>query len=372
MASNEFVGRLIAATDGTLDEIAAGLREFDPAEVAVAVLGEVLARAPQFDGPAEPFVVQFELGANSYLVTLNEGKIEPGRLDEPWLVIRQDLAELVQAVFGPSCDHVTRDVFFKEEPGPTTWQQDDPWLGPRAEATKAAHQVLKACSVYHADLDTLAVRFDTDKWGGHWYTPHYQRHFAAYQAKRVTVLEIGIGGYDLPDVGGGSLLMWKHFFRRGLVYGLDIYDKTGLDQPRLQTIKGDQNDPVFLEQLGQSIGPIDIVVDDGSHLTEHVVTSFNALFPHVRPGGLYVIEDLQTSYWPGYGAGESMGLLKTLLDGLHHQEQVHPVTPGHTDLNIDSITFHHNIAFIHKGRNSEPGAPSWISRTGEAVQSWTP
>jgi hypothetical protein len=147
-------------------------------------------------------------------------------------------------------------------------------------------------------------------------------------------------------------------------------------------VKGDQNDPEFMASLGERIGPIDIVIDDGSHVNEHVITSFDALFGHVRPGGLYVIEDLQSSYWPGWGGssgdtagpGTSIGFLKTLLDGLHHQEQVHPEprTPSATDLEIDSITFHHNIAFIHKGRNTEPGAPSWISRTDDVVKRWTP
>ena len=54
----------------------------------------------------------------------------------------------------------------------------------------------------------------------------------------VKVLEIGIGGYDAPDAGGESLRMWKHYFRRGLIYGMDIYPKPGVAQSRVSCHTG--------------------------------------------------------------------------------------------------------------------------------------
>jgi len=117
-------------------------------------------------------------------------------------------------------------------------------------------------------------------------------------------------------------------FRRSLVYGMGIFPKPGVERPRLRAVQGDQNDSGLLNKIGRQPGPFDIIIDDGSHVNEHVKTSFRSLFPYVRPGGLYVVEDLQTAYWPGYGGNDtdlvtadtSMGMLKALVDGLNYTE----------------------------------------------------
>ncbi len=383
-----FVERLLSLADGSEDETAARLAGEDPDRTAATVLAEVVSRTKLFDGPAEAAVVQFDLRVGDtrlgYLVSLAEGggKVEQGWLDDPWVLIRQDLADLVRAVFGPAgARHgSTREVLLKDEPGPASWTIDDPWTAQREAATRTAYQIVRACSGYSGDLDGLAVRFGSDKWGGHWYTPHYQRHFGPLRDQRLKILEIGIGGYHLPDAGGASLAMWKHYFRRGLVYGLDIFDKSGLAEPRLRPVKGSQSDAAFLDSLAREIGPLDIVVDDGSHLSSDILGSFTALFPHLRPGGIYVIEDLQTSYWPGWegdsdelnNPATAMGFVKTLVDGLNHAERVHaePYEPSATDRTITGIHLYHNIAFIEKGRNTEQAAPSWISRTTNPAQTW--
>ncbi len=48
--------------------------------------------------------------------------------------------------------------------------------------------------------------------------------------------------------------------------------------------------------LDKLAGPIDILIDDGGHEMHQQITSFNYLFPHMRVGGLYFLEDLETSY----------------------------------------------------------------------------
>lgn len=255
-------------------------------------------------------------------------------------------------------------------------EHPDPALVPalvqeRQKVVRASHALL-AGTRQDPCLDDLAVQFGSDKWGGlHWYTPHYHRHFEPLREEPVRLLEIGIGGYDDRVSGGGSLRMWQRYFRRGLIYGLDIFDKhvTG---PRIRTIQGDQNDPEFLAELAGEIGPLDVVIDDGSHVSEHVLTSFRALFPHLRAGGLYVVEDLQTSYWPSYrgddrdlnSAGTSMGFLKSLADGLNHKEYDHGAgyVPSYTDSHVVSVTFYHNIAFVTKGDNNECG-PARVPRS---------
>jgi MycE methyltransferase N-terminal len=246
---------------------------------------------------------------------------------------------------------------------------------------RANEAVMSAFSATRPDLGELAVRYESDKWGGlHWFTPHYDRHFRDLRNEVVRVLEIGIGGYS-GSWGGGSLKMWKRYFPRGLIYGLDVFDKSDLDEPRITTLRGDQNDSDQLVVLAERYGPFDIVIDDGGHVNEHVLTSFRTLLPHVRPGGFYVIEDLWTTYCPGYGGAEnsvsppttSVGLLKSLLDGLQYEE--HPpggAEPGYSDTHVVGVHTYHNIAFIEKGRNEEGRIPAWVPRSYETLMYGSP
>ena len=212
-------------------------------------------------------------------------------------------------------------------------------------------------------LERLARKHGTDKQGDHSYVQHYARHLQPFRRRPIRLLEIGIGGYQEPTAGGPSLRMWKDYFPLGTIVGLDIVDKSALAQDRIHIEVGSQDDPAVIERLARSYGGFDIVIDDGSHVNAHVLRSFELLFPAVTTGGLYVIEDLQTSYWPGLGgsstdlnrAGTSIAFLKSLLDNLHQAEIVRPgYTPSYLDLNVFGLHVYHNIAFIQKGDNSEP------------------
>jgi hypothetical protein len=213
-----------------------------------------------------------------------------------------------------------------------------------------------------SDLTALATLHGTDKWGSHWYAQHYQRHFQPLRRKPINLLEIGVGGYDDPQAGGESLRMWKQFFPRAQIYGIDIHDKSPHEEDRITIFQGSQCDGDFLRQVVQRIGRVDIIIDDGSHINEHVIASFEALFPLLADDGIYAIEDIQTSYWPGdYGGSEdlcfpstSMNRLKRLIDGLNYEEFVDPqYRPSYFDRHVVSTHFYHNLAFIYKGLNVE-------------------
>ena len=74
-------------------------------------------------------------------------------------------------------------------------------------------------------LAKLAIRHGSDKWGAHSYTKHYEAHFLPYREEVLNILEIGVGGYGDPTVGGASLKMWRDYFPLATVYALDIADK---------------------------------------------------------------------------------------------------------------------------------------------------
>lgn len=215
-------------------------------------------------------------------------------------------------------------------------------------------------SLYRNNLTGLAVIFGSDKWGKHSYTPHYEKHFDRFKRKKVKILEIGVGGNESKILGGASLRMWKSYFRKGYIYGMDIYDKSALQEKRIKIYQGDQSDEVFLKKVGGEAGPFDIIVDDGSHFNEHIIISFITLFPYLNNGGIYVIEDLQTSYWESYGGSSkdlkkpdtAMNFFKSLTDGINYSEyNIDNYQATYFDKHITSMHFYHNLVFIYKGIN---------------------
>lgn len=213
-----------------------------------------------------------------------------------------------------------------------------------------------------SNLKVLASIYNSDKWGVHWYAQHYEKHLAHLRYKKLNILEIGVGGYDNPKAGGCSLRMWRTYFPRSRIFGIDIYDKTPHNERRIKTFQGSQVDEVFLENVLKEIGTIDIIIDDGSHLNEHIIHTFKFLFPRLSENGIYVIEDIQTSYWPSFGGSSenlnssdtAMGFLKQLIDGLNYVEyKLENYKPNYFDRHITAMYFYHNLVFIQKGLNNE-------------------
>lgn len=227
-------------------------------------------------------------------------------------------------------------------------------------------------------LIELAIKHGADKHGatipsagapkeirsniGHKYAAHYDAHFSPFRYREINVLEIGVGGFGDLHAGGESLRMWKEYFPQAQVVSLDYYDKTALQEDRIRIYHGSQDDAALLKRMHEECGGFDLIIDDGSHCCAHVLTSFKCLFPLLKSGGIYAIEDLQTSYWKVFGGSStdlsnpatSMGFLKSLVDGLNHVELELPgYQPTYFDKHVVSMHFYHNLAFIYKGDNDE-------------------
>lgn len=247
------------------------------------------------------------------------------------------------------------------------------------------------------DLGDLLSRRRT-KWNARMYAERYERYFAPLRDRPVRLLEIGIGGYDDPRAGGESLRAWKRYFPYGQINGIDITDKTALEEDRVRTFRGSQDDAGFLRRVADEAGPFDIVIDDGSHRNDHVIASFRALFPAMADEGVYVVEDTHFSYVPSYPHWERLspgtqpprwaqyggsldlydrttmvGFFKRLADCVSHQEFFHPgYRPTYFDLHITGVHFHRNQIFVLKGDNSGPGnffqdntlRPEWLQAMG--------
>ena len=213
-------------------------------------------------------------------------------------------------------------------------------------------------------LTRAAIRHGCDKWGTHFYTPVYHELFAARRDRPLRILEIGVGGFQSSNLGGASLRMWADYFPRAAIVGIDIVEKRLDIDPRVKILQGSQDDPEFLRRVVAEHGPFDIVIDDGSHVPKHVIASFDCLFPTLADGGLYVIEDVQTCFWPGRGGdpetgAETMFLARAVLENLHHAE-IRVIQPQRKFFNlayqIRSFRAFHNIFVIEKGDNTEPSS----------------
>ena len=140
------------------------------------------------------------------------------------------------------------------------------------------------------DLRSLGEKYGTDK-VEHGYLPHYEARFEPFRGEAITLLEIGV-------LKGESLRMWRDFFPRAEVYGIDIDPKLTFAEPRIKTCAGAQEDGAFLDSVLAETGPLDIVIDDGGHEASHQFVSFSYLWPCVKTNGWYCIEDCYCMFGP--------------------------------------------------------------------------
>ena len=176
------------------------------------------------------------------------------------------------------------------------------------------------------------------------------------KSRPIRILEIGVSK-------GGSLEIWKKYFGKdSIVYGIDVDPecaKLELDGVNIRI--GSQSDPIFLKELILEIGNPDVIIDDGSHRGEHQEVSFTTLWPFLEEGGVYIVEDLATSYWSEYGDGyrkksSFIEFSKELADTLHVRYTRHrlPKRVRFVETSIHSVSFFDQIVVIKKKQRLEP------------------
>jgi hypothetical protein len=374
MIATDAIAMLIVAAGSDDAGLHVAVQTVGSARVAEVLIQELVDRADLQElalsrSMEVQFVLADESGPVHRVVRLDAGEVshEPRPAASPVATVSQDLTDLVRGVYGPSTArrNVSRSIKWAE------WQPSDKLAGYRArtEIPAVVQRLLRGASDQPMDLSGLAVLFGSDKWGRlNQHTSHYEQHLRPLRDRPLKILEIGIGGYRDQQHGGASLRMWKRYFYRSLVCGMDIVDKSAIAEQRIDVVQGDQSDRQFLADLSKRSGPFDVIIDDGSHYCADVIASFTALFPHLCMGGIYVVEDTATSYWPGYGgstenksdATTTMGFFKSLVDGLNYQEFEPPEAycPVDTDEQIVCMHFYHNLIIVEKAVNRGGTLPS--------------
>jgi hypothetical protein len=147
-------------------------------------------------------------------------------------------------------------------------------------------------------LNELAKRYGTDKSSEiHNYCVKYEKYLPFERYNGLNIMEIGVQG-------GHSLRTWKDFYYRSQILGIDINPECNqYGEERITIEIGSQADGKFLSNIKLQYGPFDMILDDGSHINEHVIFSFENLWDSIKSGGVYVIEDVATSYYESYGGG---------------------------------------------------------------------
>lgn len=164
---------------------------------------------------------------------------------------------------------------------------------------------------------------------------HKLRHYLPIYQDALTrterMLEIGVDR-------GGSLQMWRKHLPEATIVGLDINpDSARHDDPQrgIHVRIGDQTDVRFLGAVVDELGPFDTVLDDGGHTPKQMIGSFRYLFPRLRPGGVYIVEDVCANYWTIYrDQRESfIDFTKWLMDAMHahylEMKSVYQIMEGH-------------------------------------------
>lgn len=183
------------------------------------------------------------------------------------------------------------------------------------------------------------------------YFESYERFFSQYKNKDVTILEIGV-------FKGGSLQMWRDYFKNPWnkvnVYGIDIDPECKrLEEDDIKIFIGSQEDRRFLQKVKKEIGKVDILIDDGGHTMNQQIISFEELFDLVSDTGIYLCEDLHTSYMKFYG-GEYKGKTfieysKNMIDYLHAQySETNELVRNKYSDSIKYITYCDSMIFIEK------------------------
>lgn len=146
--------------------------------------------------------------------------------------------------------------------------------------------------ITNGELHQLGLKYGTDKATFHGYCDFYQEHLPT---KINSLLEIGV-------MDGASLRMWRDYYPDAEIYGVENDDSRAISAKvnGAAVLYGDATDAEFVRRVIKPLGPFDVIIDDGSHMTLDQQVSMNLLWRSVARGGVYVVEDLHTSFMSNY------------------------------------------------------------------------
>lgn len=161
-------------------------------------------------------------------------------------------------------------------------------------------------------LEEISLKYKSDKGSVyHNYLEIYEKYFSRYRTTLSNFLEIGLWE-------GESIKMWREYFESGNLVGADILDLSHIKLPNTQILVCDQSDREQLESLvSKTFKQFDIIIDDGGHMMHQQQITLAVMFKYLKPGGVFVIEDLHTSgnaFYTRPGDTETLAMLHGYLE----------------------------------------------------------
>lgn len=199
----------------------------------------------------------------------------------------------------------------------------------------------------------------------------YDRHFSKYRGTDVHIVEFGISH-------GGSLRMWKDYFGdKAKIYGVDINPNCKqLEEDQVEIFIGDQEDREFLKTIAESVPRVDILIDDGGHTMKQQINTFEELFSHVQDDGVYLCEDIHTSYWSEFEGGYKRNgtyieYSKDFIDYINawHSREPKKLSVSDFTRSVHSLHYYDSILVIEKKSMEEPYS---VKMGTEEVPSYKP
>jgi hypothetical protein len=209
-------------------------------------------------------------------------------------------------------------------------------------------------------LDEIALRHGTDKSSAHHgYTKIYEKYFEPIRDAVFVLLELGTGAYWKKDDGFQGAKTWADYFQNALIATIDIYEKTPpTSHPGIQFFQGSQDDKDFLYRVIEKTSEPSIIIDDASHINTLTIESFLHLFDKLKPGGMYIVEDIESSWWEiasdgtdfkgcsdegDMYANTTVNWFRLLINDVNRK-----ALPAGLYYKIEAIHFHKNMIVIQK------------------------
>jgi len=195
-----------------------------------------------------------------------------------------------------------------------------------------------------------------NKWDN--YFEVYDRHFSRFRNKEIVIMEVGV-------YHGGSLQMWKDYFGpKATIIGIDINpDCKKFEEEKIKIFIGSQDDVNFLQKLKQQVPKVDVLIDDGGHMMHQQIITFEEMFSHIAKDGVYLCEDVHTSYHEDFGGGYNkkdtfIEYTKKLIDQLNawHSKNQQELDVNEFTLTAKSMHFYDSIVVVEKGETKKPEA----------------
>ncbi len=191
----------------------------------------------------------------------------------------------------------------------------------------------------------------------------YEELLAPYRNKNITFVEVGV-------LNGGSLFMWRDFFGPEVrIIGVDFNPLAKRwEQDGFEIYIGSQSDPNFWREFFDSVGMVDILLDDGGHTNEQQIVTTHEAIPFIKDGGLLMVEDVHTSYFKDFGNPSKFSFInyaKLFIDGVNARfPGVNVIQNMYRDM-VYSVHFYESIVGFSVDRR-KCFTSSWTSNEGQS------